>query len=146
MATSCSPVERPDWKNTWDQPQHDHAARKTAGYNTYMVEKWHQGLFDPKYLPVNRGFDMSTGFLNGESDHMNEVRACAVDYWKNDAPDSRNGTYDSYNYCDDLTDTFSKHNAEKPVFLYLPLHNVHAPFQAPQEWLDLYPANSTCEK
>ncbi len=63
---------------------------------------------------------------------------------KNDAPDPRNGTYDAYNYRDDLTDIFSKHKAEDPVFLYLPLHNVHAPLQAPQEWLNLYPVNSTC--
>ena len=120
------------------------AKLKTAGYGTYMVGKWHQGLFDPQYLPINRGFDTSTGFLNGESDHMNERRGCAVDYWKNDAPDTRNGTYDAYNYRDDLTEIFNKHNAADPMFLYLPLHNVHAPIQAPQEWLDLYPANSTC--
>ena len=121
------------------------AKLKTAGYSTYMVGKWHQGLFDPKYIPINRGFDMSTGFLNGGDNHMDEKISCAVDYWKNNAPDSRNGTYDAYNYRDDLSDIFSKHNAEDPMFLYLPLHNVHTPLQAPQEWLDLYPANSTCK-
>lgn len=120
------------------------AKLKTAGYSTYMVGKWHQGLFDPKYLPINRGFDMSTGFLNGGEDHMNQKVGYSIDYWKSDAPDSRNGTYDTYNYRDDLTDIFSKHKAENPMFLYLPLHNVHTPLQAPQEWLDLYPANSTC--
>ena len=75
---------------------------------------------------------------------MNQKVGYSIDYWKSDAPDSRNGTYDAYNYRDDLTDIFSKHKAENPMFLYLPLHNVHTPLQAPQEWLDLYPANSTC--
>ena len=121
------------------------AKLKNAGYSTYMVGKWHQGLFDPKYLPINRGFDTSTGFLNGGENHMNAKMGCATDYWKNDAPDSRNGTYDAYNYRDDLTDIFSNHNTGNPMFLYLPLHNVHTPLQAPQEWLDLYPANSTCK-
>ena len=122
------------------------AKLKTAGYNTYIVGKWHQGMFDPRYLPVNRGFDMSTGFLNWGEDHMDQKVDCAIDYWKNDTPDPRNGTYDAYNYRQDLSSVFSKHNAEDPMFLYLPLHNVHAPIQAPQEWLDLYPANSTCDK
>lgn len=121
------------------------AKLKTAGYKTYMVGKWHQGLFDPKYLPINRGFDMSTGFLNGGESHMDAKYMCATDYWKNDGPDSRNGTYDAYNYRDDLTQIFSSHNKENPMFLYLPLHNVHTPLQAPDEWLNLYAANSTCK-
>lgn len=121
------------------------AKLKTAGYKTYMVGKWHQGLFDPKYLPINRGFDMSTGFLNGGEDHMDAKYMCATDYWKNDAPDSRNGTYDAYNYRDDLTQIFSNHNVDNPMFLYLPLHNVHTPLEAPDEWLKLYAENSTCK-
>lgn len=121
------------------------AKLKSAGYSTYMVGKWHQGLFDPKYLPINRGFDRSTGFLNGGEDHMNEKIGCSIDFWKNDAPDPRNGTYDAYHYRDDLTEIISNHNADDPMFLYLPLHNVHTPLQAPKEWLDKYAANSTCK-
>ena len=77
---------------------------------------------------------------------MNEKRECAVDYWKNDAPDTRNGTYDAYTYKNDLTKIFSQLDSTKPLFLYLPLHNVHGPFQAPEEWLNIYPQNSTCAK
>ena len=121
------------------------AKLKQAGYSTYMVGKWHQGYFEPDYLPVKRGFDMSSGFLNGATDHMNEKRDCAVDFWKNMAPDPRNGTYDAYIYRDDLTGIIQKHDTSKPLFLYLPLHNVHDPFEAPQEWIDLYPEGSTCK-
>ena len=121
------------------------AKLKQAGYSTHMVGKWHLGMFDPAYLPVSRGFDTSSGFLYGMEDHMTETTGCAVDYWKNMAPDTRNGTYDSYVYRDDLTDIIKKHDTSKPLFLYLPLHNVHGPFQAPQEWIDLYPEGSTCD-
>ena len=69
---------------------------------------------------------------------MNQKTGCAIDFWKNDAPDSRNGTYDAYDYRDDLTNIFNTHKTEDPFFLYLPLHNVHAPFQAPEEWLNKY--------
>ena len=121
------------------------AKLKKAGYSTHMVGKWHQGFYDPAFLPVNRGFDTSSGFLFADENHMTEVTGCAVDYWKNMAPDPRNGTYDSYTYRNDLTDIIQKHDTSKPLFLYLPLHNVHGPFQAPQEWIDLYPEGSTCE-
>ena len=94
------------------------AKLKSAGYNTYMVGKWHQGMFDPRYLPVNRGFDKSSGFLHGAEDHVNQKRGCAVDYWKNNGPDSRNGTYDAYHYRDDLSEFFSAHKHGRP---YVPV-------------------------
>ena len=59
------------------------AKLKEAGYSTHIVGKWHQGFFDEKYLPINRGFDTSSGFLNGGEDHFTEKRKCAVDFWKN---------------------------------------------------------------
>ena len=120
------------------------AKLKQVGYATHMVGKWHEGFAMTGYLPINRGFDSSSGFLNGGEDHMHEVIGCAVDFWKNDAPDPRNGTYDAYVFRDDLTSIITSHDPNTPLFLYLPLHNVHSPFQAPQEWLDLYPENSTC--
>ena len=122
------------------------AKLKQAGYSTHIVGKWHEGFFKEEYLPVNRGFDTSSGFLNGAEDHMNQTRECAVDYWKDKAFDTRNGTYDAYTYRDDLTTILSAHEKTDPFFLYLPLHNVHGPFQAPQEWLNIYPTGSICEK
>ena len=122
------------------------AKMKTAGYKTHMVGKWHEGFYDPVYLPINRGFDTSSGFLNGAESHMTQSRDCAIDYWKNNDVDTRNGTYDDYTYKSDLTDIFMNHDESDPLFLYLPLHNVHGPFEAPQEWLNLYPVNSTCSK
>lgn len=45
----------------------------------------------------------------------------------------------------DLTDMITNCNISEPFFLYLPLHNVYAPYQAPDEWLDKYSVNSTCQ-
>ena len=42
----------------------------------------------------NEGFDTSSGFLGSGEDHFNQRSdgaACAVDFWKNSAPDHRNG-------------------------------------------------------
>lgn len=122
------------------------AKLKSAGYATHMVGKWHQGLFTSDYLPVARGFDTSSGFLNGGEDHMTEKVGCAVDFWRNRAPDGRNGTYDAYTYRDDVQALISAHEPSTPLFLYLPLHNVHTPIEAPDEWTDLYPVSSTCKR
>ena len=122
------------------------AKLKQAGYATHMVGKWHQGFFDPAYLPVNRGFDSSSGFLAGATNHFTQKRDCAVDSWKNEDVDKRNGTYSSYIYRDDLTDIFNNLNQSQPLFLYLSLHNIHGPFEAPQEWLNLYSTESVCAK
>lgn len=122
------------------------AKLKTAGYKTHLVGKWHQGFYDSRYLPVHRGFDTSSGFLNGASSHMDQKRMCATDFWKNTDVDPRNGSYDSYLYKSDLTEIFRNHNSQDPLFIYLALHNVHDPIEAPTEWLDLYSINSVCSK
>ena len=63
-----------------------------------MIGKWHEGWYEPAYIPINRGFDTPSGFLNGGDDHMREKVGCAVDFWKNDDIDPRNGSYDAYTY------------------------------------------------
>ena len=54
--------------------------------------------------------------------------------------------YSSYIYKEDLTKIFSEHDTSSPLFVYLSLHNVHGPFQAPEEWLNIYLQNSICKK
>ena len=122
------------------------AKLKQAGYATHIVGKWHEGFFEPQYLPVNRGFDTSFGFLSGAADHVSQWRLCAVDNWKNNAPDPRNGTYSTYTYRDELDNIFINHSSNQPLFIYLSLHNVHSPYQAPREWKSIYPAGWICQK
>lgn len=121
---------------------------KQAGYATHMIGKWHLGFYEPDYLPVNRGFDTSSGFLGGGEDHMNQQCGapdkCATDFWRGTAPDPRNGSYDAFTYRQDIRTLLDNHAADKPFFLYLPLHNVHGPFQAPPDWIDKYADQPTC--
>lgn len=122
------------------------AKLKLAGYDTHIVGKWHQGFVEKKFLPVNRGFDTSFGILNGVGDHMNQFRRCATDMWMNHAPNGRNGTYSSYLYRDELSRIFAdRQSNDTPMFLYFAPQNVHSPFQVPEEWLNIYPKNSTCD-
>ena len=120
------------------------AKLKTVGYHTHLIGKWHEGVYDPAFLPINRGFDSSIGSLWGSVDHYTQKTNCAIDLWENTAPCTKNGLYSAYIYRDALTDLFGKHDIINPLFLYLPLQNVHNPLQAPNEWMNLYSENSTC--
>ena len=77
---------------------------------------------------------------------MTQIRSGATDFWKNGDVDPLNRTYDAYIYREDLKDILTNHNPQDPFFLYLPLHNVHDPIEAPEEWINLYAENSICSK
>jgi leishmanolysin-like peptidase len=81
------------------------AKLKTAGYRTYMIGKWHEGLASEQYTPRGRGFDRSFGFLGGGENHytqrINTGPKAPVDFWNSQldglgGPDPRNGTFDTY--------------------------------------------------
>lgn len=46
-------------------PQH----LKNLGYSTHAVGKWHLGMFQKDYLPLQRGFDSFLGYTNGFIDY-----------------------------------------------------------------------------
>jgi arylsulfatase B len=115
------------------------AKLKQAGYRTYMVGKWHEGLASERYTPRGRGFDRSFGFLGGGENHytqrINTRPKAPVDYWNSaldsgrGGPDSRNGTFDTYTYWSELDAMLTAHPANLPLFLYLSIHMVHEPYQ-----------------
>ena len=125
------------------------AKLKRAGYATHLVGKWHEGFYDRRYLPVHRGFDSSSGILNAHADYFTQKVGCGgevTDFWKNEAPDTRNGSYGSYTFLADAMELLTQHDLSVPLFLYLSLQNVHAPAEAPKEWLDVYETSSVCWK
>ncbi len=112
-------------------------ALKEAGYNTAMVGKWHLGHADRKYWPQNRGFDHFYGNLVGEVDYFKMERGGVIDW-------QRNGTFlkeEGYHTTlvgDEAVKLIEAHDAAKPLFLYTAFLAPHAPYQAPQEYIDRY--------
>jgi len=102
-----------------------------AGYATALIGKWHNGLYHPRYLPHERGFDLFYGFANG-----------GHDYWqwhlmRNGQTESSDGRY----LTDALTDeaiAFVEKNRDRPFALFLAHPAPHSPFQAPQALIDAY--------
>ena len=57
---------------------HAHDAHARAGYKAYGLGKWHQGFFQQKYTPTDRGFDRFVGFYSGGEDHRTHVTSYGV--------------------------------------------------------------------
>ncbi|XP_078667488.1 arylsulfatase B-like isoform X1 [Branchiostoma floridae x Branchiostoma belcheri] len=122
---------------------------KESGYSTHIVGKWHLGHFKKEYLPTRRGFDTFFGFLGGGEDYFthripNEVVETpdtyrAFDFWDGSSPClTENGTYSTHLFARKSIELIDRHDKTKPMFLYLPFQAVHAPLEAPQEFIDKY--------
>ncbi len=113
-------------------------ALKEAGYQTYMVGKWHLGHADKKYWPQNRGFDYFYGNVVGEVDYFTRERGGVIDWQRNGKFLKENGYYTTL-IGDDAVKLINQQDPSKPFFLYLASLAPHAPFQAPEECLKRYP-------
>jgi arylsulfatase A-like enzyme len=118
-----------------------------AGWNTYMVGKWHLCPTDEMTLastrrnwPSGRGFERWYGFLGAET---NQWYPDLV--YDNHPVDQPRSPEDGYHLTDDLTDKaleFIKDAKavapDKPFFLYYAPGACHAPHHAPREWIEKF--------
>jgi arylsulfatase len=120
---------------------------RDEGYATFALGKWHlcamenasaAGPFDQ--WPCQRGFDRFYGFMEGETDQFNP--ALVYDNHMVDAPKTPD---EGYHLTEDLVDHAIEfiHDSvsirpDRPFFAYLAFGAMHAPHQAPQEYLDKY--------
>jgi arylsulfatase A-like enzyme len=112
-------------------------ALKEAGYQTAMVGKWHLGHADKKYWPQNRGFDYFYGNVVGEVDYFTRERGGLVDWQRNGKFLKEPGYYTEL-IGSDAVRIIETHETSKPLFLYVASLAPHAPYQAPQKYVDAY--------
>jgi arylsulfatase A-like enzyme len=110
---------------------------KDAGYTTAIVGKWHLGHFALEYLPTRRGFDHQYGHYNGAIDYFTHIRDGGFDWHKDDAV-CRDKGYSTHLIAKDAARFVAENAGKKPFFLYVPFNAVHAPHQAPQEYMKPY--------
>jgi arylsulfatase A-like enzyme len=108
-----------------------------AGYATAIVGKWHLGHFRPEYLPTRRGFDQQYGHYNGAIDYFTHMRDGGFDWHKNDKVNRDEG-YSTQLVGEAAAEFLALNAGIKPFFLYVPFNAVHAPLQAPKEYLEKY--------
>jgi arylsulfatase A-like enzyme len=123
---------------------------KEKGYVSYHVGKWHEGLYAPQFTPTYRGFNRSNGFLSGGEDHYTlaadlGVGACDGKVSTRDAFIENKtapqvvGEYTGTRFLNAAVDYITGHDsAAAPLFLYLALHNTHAPIEAEPADVALY--------
>jgi arylsulfatase A-like enzyme len=117
----------------WLLPQ----ALKAAGYRTVMVGKWHLGHADRKFWPRQRGFDYHYGAVLGEIDYFTHSAQNVRDWYRNNVPVKEQG-YVTQLLGKDTGARITEHDPKTPLFLYLAFTAPHAPYQAPQAYLDQY--------
>jgi arylsulfatase B len=105
-----------------------------------IVGKWHLGHTVPAHHPLNQGFTFFYGHYNGALDYWDHDREGQLD-WHRDFLSSYDTGYTTFLVRDEAVD-FIHQNAggAAPFFLYVPFNAVHTPLQAPQSYIDLYPA------
>lgn len=108
-----------------------------AGYETAIVGKWHLGHARREFWPRQRGFDYQYGPLLGEIDYYTHSAHGTRDWFRNDELVKEEG-YATTLLGDDAVRLIEKHDTANPLFLYLAFTAPHAPYQAPQEYLDRY--------
>jgi len=118
-----------------------------AGWNTYIVGKWHLTPTDEMNLaatrrnwPLGRGFERFYGFLGAETTQWYPDLT-----FDNRPVDQPSLPEDGYHFTEDVTDRalgFIKDAKavapDKPFFLYYAPGACHAPHHAPREWIDRY--------
>jgi arylsulfatase A-like enzyme len=118
-----------------------------AGYTSALIGKWHLGASKP-FHPLARGFDEHFGFLGGGHQYFSDRWTVANPSKTSDEYITkllRNGSYvDEAGY---MTDTLSREGVsfiqrhQKAPFLLCLMYNApHTPLQAPENYLNRFPA------
>jgi len=110
-------------------------ALQEAGYETAIVGKWHLGHADRKYWPQQRGFDHQYGPLLGEIDYFTHSAHGTKDWFRDGKPVDEKG-YVTELIGQEAVKVIERHDPKKPLFLYLTFTSPHAPYQAPQVYID----------
>lgn len=112
-----------------------------AGYQTYMVGKWHLGN-EREHSPTAAGFQRVYSLLHGAGSHFSStgMREGGSQYWKDGEPATfPDGAYSTELFTDELIQfiTDGKGN-DQPFFAMAAYTSPHWPLQVPEEYLNLY--------
>ena len=112
-------------------------ALRDAGYATALTGKWHLGEFDAAYLPHRRGFDQAYGHYFGALDYHTHLRNGIVDWYRNGERVLEEG-YTTHLLAREAVRIVERHDADQPLFLYVPFNAIHTPLHVPDRYLAPY--------
>jgi arylsulfatase A-like enzyme len=101
---------------------------QAAGYQTWMVGKWHLGMAKKSAMPHNRGFDDFYGFLGGFVDYYTHVYFGGLD-WQQNGKSLREEGFATDLLTAKAIDKIQNFKGDKPFFMYLSYSAPHTPLQ-----------------
>lgn len=110
---------------------------KEVGYRTSLVGKWHLGMSSEEYLPGQRGFDTTYGFMNGGIDYFKHTMSGRLDWHKNGNPLREEG-YSTELIAEEAIKIIQNKQSNKPLLLYVAFNAPHTPIQAPYEEIEKF--------
>ncbi len=110
---------------------------RDAGYQTFLVGKWHLGGSRAEYFPQNRGFDHFYGFLSGFVDYYDHSFIGGID-WQRNGRTLREEGYATDLITDEAVRLLRERDPERPTFLLVAYGAPHGPQAAPQQDVDRY--------
>jgi arylsulfatase A-like enzyme len=99
---------------------------KKAGYETYLVGKWHLG-YQPEFSPNKNGFDYFFGYHAGAIDYISHSN----DLYENETAIHRDG-YTTDLWADKAIEIINQKHS-KPFFLDVMFNAPHWPWQGPSD-------------
>jgi len=104
---------------------------KRAGYSNGVFGKWHLG-YEPKFNPLDQGFDEFVGFLGGNVDYFTHTELSPLEVFIGGRKPIKRKGYMTHLITDDAVD-FIARKKDNPFFLYVPFSSPHFPFQGPND-------------
>ncbi|XP_022103628.1 arylsulfatase B-like isoform X2 [Acanthaster planci] len=112
---------------------------KEAGYSTHIVGKWHLGFYKKACWPTRRGFDTFFGFLEGSGTYYSHMRGSFYDFRdQEDVAWQYKGQYSTHLFAKRAQEIITKHDKEKPFFLFVSMQAVHIPLEVPESYVRHY--------
>ncbi len=108
-----------------------------AGYQTFIVGKWHLGNRGDEYGPRQRGFDHFYGCRGAKVDYYTHLGPRGLDWQRNGEPLREEG-YSTDLFAAEAIRLIKNRNRRQPMFLYLPFNAPHPVAQAPAALIEQY--------
>jgi arylsulfatase A-like enzyme len=108
---------------------------QSAGYQTFLVGKWHLGA---QSSPLQNGFDHFYGFLGAEVDYFKHTGMRGGLDWQRDNQPVEEPGYSTFLLADEAIRLMERRDVERPFFLEAAFNAPHFPLSAPEEYLAKY--------
>jgi arylsulfatase A-like enzyme len=108
-----------------------------AGYQTFLVGKWHLGATGPDYKPNARGFDHFFGFHGGGINYFAQGGLRARGWYRNVQPAIVEG-YSTDLLAAEAIRLIKKRDPNRPIYLNLSFNAPHPIAQAPEALITKY--------